>query len=269
MPVYPQDPDTSKVHHIPEWPRPGQMAVAWGLFSPGHWGAYWLDGLYERYKDAKEDATGSFTIREVEVIFGLDEKWHAVRHRFGEPQPRTQSKKAEEREVACRASARRDAMSVLNGPGEGTWSVYAGELQAKLDAAEAKVERLTHELEEARDERDGALIKESWAVQVERDLTTLRAEVEALKGQVYIGEHEFPDLTWKARCEETVSDLRASRAESDYLRAVVQNAADEPCRKLLLYHDTTCPEEYADRTKWCLACRARVALEEMRSHEAR
>jgi len=107
MPVYPPDPDTSKVHKAPEWPRPGQVATAWGLFSPGHWGDYWLEGLYERYQDAHEDATGSFTIREVDIIFGLDGRWYATRFRFGAPGvPRAQSKKAEEREVARCARAK-------------------------------------------------------------------------------------------------------------------------------------------------------------------
>lgn len=41
-----------------------------------------------------------------------------------------------------------------------------------------------------------------WAVSRIRDL----------RSKVYIGEHEFPDLTWEARCEEAASDLARLRA---------------------------------------------------------
>ena len=105
MPGYPPEPDLTKVHETPEWPRPGQVSKAWGLFTPGHWGHHWLERLYQRHRDAKEDATGSYSIREVDIIFGLDGKWHATRFTMGPSVPRAQSKKGEERDVA--AAARR------------------------------------------------------------------------------------------------------------------------------------------------------------------
>lgn len=118
-------------------------------------------------------------------------------------------------------------MSVLNGPGEGTWSVYAGELQAKLDAAEAEVERLTRRHNEAQSEcarlREVVRQRETSIRVLDREiavLRVLRVEVEALKGLVYIGEHHFPQLTWKARCEEAYSDLRSAREEVERLKAL-------------------------------------------------
>lgn len=35
-------------------------------------------------------------------------------------------------------------------------------------------------------------------------------EQDRLAPLIYIGEHRFPDLTWKSRCEEAVEDLRAT-----------------------------------------------------------
>ena len=59
-------------------------------------------------------------------------------------------------------------------------------------------------------EKLGASIE---ALVVERD--ALAAEVATLReGHANaIGEHRFPDQTWKARCEETVRDLAAARGQ--------------------------------------------------------
>ncbi len=43
----------------------------------------------------------------------------------------------------------------------------------------------------------------------QREVRELRAENEELKKLAYVGEHHFPDLTWKARCDE----LRAENEE--------------------------------------------------------
>lgn len=43
-------------------------------------------------------------------------------------------------------------------------------------------------------------------------------EVDRLRELAYIGEHHFPDLTYKARLEETVRDLRETQAECAELR---------------------------------------------------
>lgn len=50
------------------------------------------------------------------------------------------------------------------------------------------------------------------------------AERDEALALAYIGEHRFPDATWKARCEETAANLRALRAENERLRAVVEAA---------------------------------------------
>jgi hypothetical protein len=48
------------------------------------------------------------------------------------------------------------------------------------------------------------------------------AEVARLEKLAYIGDHHFHDLTWKVRCEETVTDLREVTRERDEARAKVE-----------------------------------------------
>lgn len=43
-------------------------------------------------------------------------------------------------------------------------------------------------------------------------------EVDRLRKLAYIGEHHFPELTYKARLEEAVHDLREAQAACDELR---------------------------------------------------
>lgn len=50
----------------------------------------------------------------------------------------------------------------------------------------------------------------------------IQSEREDALNLAYIGEHRFPDLTWKARCEETVSDLREAR---DQVERLIQELA--------------------------------------------
>lgn len=97
---------------------------------------------------------------------------------------------------------------------------------------------------------------ESIAGDVLRDLQRAKEQtVEGLKAEL--------DNAEKAR--------QQGWNEANYFRGVVLNLANQSCRKLLLAHETTCPEEFTDRSKWCLACRARVALEERpnREHDER
>jgi len=85
-------------------------------------------------------------------------------------------------------------------------------------------------------------------------------EVEKLKDFQRAKERTVEGL--KQELENAEQARQQGWNEANYFRQVVQDIADQPCRKLLLYHDHTCPEEFTDRTKWCLACRARIAVEE-------
>jgi len=87
-------------------------------------------------------------------------------------------------------------VSVLDGPGEGTWSVFAQKVVEERDALREKVASLEAELACAKAFHDVAVKERDAALRL-----------------AYIGEHRFPDLSWKARCEEVVQDLRAAQAE--------------------------------------------------------
>ena len=62
---------------------------------------------------------------------------------------------------------------------------------------------------------------EAWAAfqEVDAHITALQAEVERLTKLAYLGEHHFPDLTYKARLEELVPQHRALEAEIARLQA--------------------------------------------------
>lgn len=97
-----------RVYDTLEWPRPGQIARAWGLFSPMSSGGLWMEGIYERYADAEEDGTGTgnYHISVVEIMFGTDEEWHVLRTRLHNTPPRPMSKKGAKRVVAARARSK-------------------------------------------------------------------------------------------------------------------------------------------------------------------
>jgi hypothetical protein len=58
------------------------------------------------------------------------------------------------------------------------------------------------------------------ATKAEQARDTAEAKLREMEKLVYIGEHHFPDLTWKARCEETVVKLREAQAEIERLKAI-------------------------------------------------
>jgi hypothetical protein len=45
--------------------------------------------------------------------------------------------------------------------------------------------------------------------------SALRLALETATRLAYIGDHHFPDLTWKARCDELAKDLRTAERERD------------------------------------------------------
>ena len=54
----------------------------------------------------------------------------------------------------------------------------------------------------------------------------LRARVAELEKLAYIGEHHFPDLTWKARCEEAAKRVSELEADREHWRGVAQQTSD-------------------------------------------
>ncbi|MCU0912980.1 MAG: hypothetical protein MUC88_00280 [Planctomycetes bacterium] len=52
---------------------------------------------------------------------------------------------------------------------------------------------------------EGQSVAYDWMDLVRR-VSDLEEENRSLRRQVYVGEHEFPDLTWKARCEELIGE---------------------------------------------------------------
>lgn len=52
----------------------------------------------------------------------------------------------------------------------------------------------------------------------------LRGEIQTLEKLAYLGEHHFPDLTYKARLDELVQQHRSLEAENAKLRAVAEAA---------------------------------------------
>lgn len=98
-------------------------------------------------------------------------------------------------------------------------------------------------------------------IAAERDAA--RAEVERMQRErdealrlAYIGEHRFPDLTWKARAEEAGADLAAARAENARLRRVVEAARglldalprceNKGCGKLAIFG------HISHEPRWCI-----------------
>lgn len=121
---------------------------------------------------------------------------------------------AEQAATIARLEGERDALEqVLAGERNMLASAWL-DRGYKLPGAEKqstiqRVLRGIHDLHEA----EYAALERAMQAEAERDAALALA---------YIGEHRFPDLTWKARAEELVSDLRKAEAERDALAAAEQ-----------------------------------------------
>ena len=74
----------------------------------------------------------------------------------------------------------------------------------------------------------------------------------------YIGEHRFPDLSWKARCEEVVQDLRRAERERDQLREELlrlHRLAPTGTYTVSLPHEQEIQALRASRDKWAETAR--------------
>lgn len=83
------------------------------------------------------------------------------------------------------------------------------------EAAEGRVDKLERERDEARGE----------AVQLMERYTKAMARVAELEALAWPGEHRFPDLSWKALHEETVTALRAAEKRVAELEALQRRVA--------------------------------------------
>lgn len=77
-----------------------------------------------------------------------------------------------------------------------------------IGTCESNVDRCVTVATHARELRDKAMRTRDIAVDAG---IVLRARVKELEGLAYIGDHHFPDLTYKARFEEALADLGRAR----------------------------------------------------------
>ena len=87
-----------------------------------------------------------------------------------------------------------------------------------IKALEAQVAALTDVVEQSTQTVDAMFEKNQ----------RLTAEVERLTKLAYIGEHHFPDLTWKARCEEAAAEVERLRGALVKVRAHTAHTKASP-----------------------------------------
>lgn len=69
--------------------------------------------------------------------------------------------------------------------------------------------------------------RESVAAAIEAAVGSKDAEIKRLEGLAYIGEHHFPDTTYKRRMEECVAALREAEAELIAAREIIADLEAE------------------------------------------
>lgn len=123
----------------------------------------------------------------------------------------------------------------LDGPQVPHISVQINEtpIDDSYGCLQARIRELEEELKAAQEERDRLFelrveANDQMAVERHADINNFRAqsELKAAEDLAYMGEHHFPDATWKARCMETVEELKAAQE-----RGLVDTAA------LIAIHD--------------------------------
>lgn len=133
--------------------------------------------------------------------------------------------------MICKYGCGREAMMTDGSCGQcGGWALAEAPPEtghaAEVATLRANVARLTEQVREWRAEAEAAgdraraeaaLRRE---VEAERDASLATATeaaetVARLTALAYLGDHHFPDLTYKARLDEVVGDLRKAEAERD------------------------------------------------------
>ena len=99
-------------------------------------------------------------------------------------------------------------------------SFGAKEWADKCEQLEATIADLQGQVKEAQ-ERLSLCEHELGSVRIDRAI--LQQRVAQLEGVAYIGDHHFPDATWKARCAELVSDLRTLQADHARVLGLVRD----------------------------------------------
>lgn len=105
------------------------------------------------------------------------------------------------------------------------------EQRARADHAESERNAAQRDLVGVINERDAARQKmDVWcrnahAAEAARD--TLTARVAELERLAYIGEHHFPDLTWKARCGEAEARATAAEAKAAEMQRIAETLKNE------------------------------------------
>lgn len=125
------------------------------------------------------------------------------------------------------------------------------DIRTAEDAA-AEQKRLRREMQHERDE---------CQVEVER-LTAVCQKLVWGEDNPEEYESELARLTREG--DVAKADFCTAVAQTEKLRAALQDIADQPCRHLLLYDLENCDQKFPDeREKWCMPCRARTALEKL------
>ena len=74
-----------------------------------------------------------------------------------------------------------------------------------------------------------------------KELAASQAEIQRLATLAYLGEHHFPYLTWKVRCEEATADLVAAEARAARLAGaedLLRRGAEQAAGVVMLAHET-------------------------------
>lgn len=127
-------------------------------------------------------------------------------------------------------------MSVLNGPGEGTWSVFAEKVVAERDAAREEVARLRAEAKRA-DEEATALANSDLAT-TEQVIRALRTENERLRTEVAALREERDEALRLLATRVEAKRLDAAQEEIERLRAACTLAV---CADLVEMNDAGVP----------------------------
>jgi len=128
--------------------------------------------------------------------------------------------------VVARLTGERDAANTMRSDIVETGFRIAAERDAaryELEAEREECNQIVAAMNQAEDERDAARDELSEQIGVTYELRAELTKAESERGAAldlaYIGEHRFPDLTYKARLEECVTDLRKAESERDAARA--------------------------------------------------
>lgn len=139
--------------------------------------------------------------------------------------------------AAARVPGLEEKVAVIDADRERSWR-HASTAEAERDAARQEAATANEHLQTVHGQMaevarvlDPQVVPDGWGAHAaaqtrmaeHRALTARVAELERL---AYIGEHHFPDLTWKARCGEAEARATAAEAKAATLEAQLRSAQE-------------------------------------------